>query len=45
VGIPALIICVLGGLVAYERHHERTEEQRRASNLKRWLGSQDPPQQ
>jgi hypothetical protein len=43
VGIPVAIICILGGLVAYERHTEKTEERKRAEGLKRWMGSQDPP--
>lgn len=43
VGIPAAIICILGGLVAYERYTEKAEERKRAEGLKRWMGSQDPP--
>ncbi|HTM13729.1 MAG TPA: hypothetical protein VL127_12480 [Bryobacteraceae bacterium] len=43
VGIPAAIICLLGGLVAYERHTEKADERRRAESLKRWMGSQDAP--
>ena len=43
VGIPAAIICILGGLVAYERHTEKSEERKRSESLKRWIGSQDPP--
>jgi hypothetical protein len=43
VGIPATIICILGGLVAYERYTEKTEERKRAESLKRWVGSQEPP--
>jgi hypothetical protein len=40
VGIPAAIICILGGVVAYERHTEKAEERKRAEDLKRWMGSQ-----
>lgn len=43
VGIPAAIICILGGLVAYERHTEKADERKRAESLKRWMGSQDTP--
>jgi hypothetical protein len=43
VGIPAAIICLLGGLVAYERHTEKAEERKRAENLKRWMESQGAP--
>jgi hypothetical protein len=43
VGIPAAIICILGGLVAYERYTERTEARKRAEGLKRWMESQDAP--
>lgn len=43
VGIPAAIICILGGLVAYERHTEKSEERKRSESLKRWMVSQDPP--
>jgi hypothetical protein len=42
VGIPVAIICILGGLVAYERYTERAEARKRAEGLKRWIGSQDP---
>jgi hypothetical protein len=44
VGIPAVIICVLGGIVAYDRHAERSAERKREDDLKRWLESQGPPQ-
>lgn len=43
VGIPAAIICLLGGLVAYERHTEKADERKRAEGLKRWMDSQVPP--
>jgi hypothetical protein len=43
VGIPAAIICILGGLVAYERYTEKSEERKRAEGLKRWMGSQETP--
>lgn len=43
VGIPVAIICVLGGLVAYERHTEKAERSKRAESLKRWMESQEPP--
>ena len=43
VGIPVAIICLLGGLVVYERYTEKAEEHKRADSLKRWMGSQDPP--
>ncbi len=43
VGIPVAIICILGGLVVYERHAEKTHENKRANSLKRWAASQDPP--
>ena len=43
VGIPVAIICILGGLVAYERHTEKKEERKRSEGLKRWMGSQNPP--
>lgn len=43
VGIPVAIICILVGLVAYERHTEKAEEHKRAESLKRWMGDQDPP--
>jgi len=43
VGIPAAIICILGGLVAYERHTEKAEEHKRAESLRRWMGDQNPP--
>ena len=43
VGIPAAIICILGGLVAYERYTERKEERKRAEGLKRWMESQESP--
>ena len=43
IGIPAAIICILGGLVAYERYTEKKVESKREENLKRWMGSQDPP--
>ena len=42
VGIPAAIICILGGLVAYERYTEKAEARKRAEGLKRWMGSQGP---
>ena len=41
VGIPTAIICVLGGLIAYERYTEQKEARKRELGLKRWLGSQD----
>ena len=43
VGIPAAIICILVGLVAYERYTENREERKRTEGLKRWMGSQEPP--
>jgi hypothetical protein len=43
VGIPVAIICILGGLVAYERYTEKTEARKRAEGLKRWMESQEPP--
>jgi len=43
VGIPAAIICILGGLVAFERYTEKKEERKRAEGLRRWMGSQGPP--
>ena len=43
VGIPVAIICILGGLVAYERYTEKVEERKRVDGLKRWMGSQAPP--
>jgi hypothetical protein len=42
VGIPAAIICILGGLVVYERYTEKKEERKRAEGLKRWMESQEP---
>ena len=43
VGIPAAIIFILGGLVAYERYMEKAGEHKRSERLKRWMGDQDPP--
>ena len=40
VGIPIVIICVLGGILAYERHAKRADEHKRADSLKHWLESQ-----
>ena len=44
VGLPALIIAVLGGIVAYERHAKSSEAHKRADKLKRWLDSQGSTQ-
>ena len=30
VGIPVAIICILGGLVVYERYTEKADEKKRA---------------
>ena len=43
VGIPVAIICILGGMVAYERHTEKKEARKREEGLRRWMGSQEPP--
>ena len=43
VGIPVAIICILGGLVAYERYTEKKDARKREEGLKRWMGSQGPP--
>jgi cell division protein FtsN len=43
VGIPVAVICILAGLVVYERHTEKADERKRAEGLKRWMGSQGPP--
>ncbi|MEO8052231.1 MAG: hypothetical protein ABI833_17615 [Acidobacteriota bacterium] len=43
VGIPVAIICILGGLVAYERRAEKAQELKRQDSLKSWMESQGPP--
>lgn len=42
VGIPVAVICLLTGIVVYERHTENSEARRRAEHLKRWLHAQGP---
>ncbi len=43
VGIPLAIICILGGLVLYERRTEKAQELKREGSLKSWMESQGPP--